>query len=136
MHISDLSDCYLKLVEAAVQGGGKATWGKEGYYFTENGEHAWGQVSRQVASAAYKQGFLPSDKVVSRSCEEAQRRPDGTSVRSILWGANSRGKAIRARKVLGWLPKEKSMEAETLEVVSSEAKIMGLVQGHAAKVAG
>ena len=42
VYIHDLNDCYVKLVEAAVEGGGKARWGKEGYYPVENGEHIWG----------------------------------------------------------------------------------------------
>lgn len=39
VHVRDLSLVYLKLAEAAAEGGGKASWGSEGYYFAENGEH-------------------------------------------------------------------------------------------------
>ena len=40
VHVQDLANLYLLLTEAAAQpGGGKATWGPEGYYFAENGEH-------------------------------------------------------------------------------------------------
>ncbi len=39
VHVYDLSDCYLKLVEAAAKGEENVTWNKEGYYFAENGEH-------------------------------------------------------------------------------------------------
>lgn len=39
VHVHDLSKVYLKIVEAAAAGGGSATWGAEGYYFVENGEH-------------------------------------------------------------------------------------------------
>lgn len=132
VHVYDLSDCYLKLVEAAVEGGTKATWGNEGYYFTENGEHSWREISRAVASAAQEQGFIPSDEVFTVSPEEAnQLTPYG----SLMWGANSRCRAIRARKVLGWSPKEQSMEAEIPEVLHSEAARLGLVVGHASQVA-
>ncbi|KAF6239815.1 hypothetical protein HO173_002361 [Letharia columbiana] len=135
VHVHDLSDCYVKLVEAAVEGGGNATWGKEGYYFAENGEHIWGHISKAVAKAAHKQGFLPSDEVVSISEKEAD---DLAWWGSALWGANSRFRAIRARKLLGWLPKKaaKDLDGDILEVVSAEAKSLGLVPGHAAKVAG
>ena len=133
VHVHDLSDCYLKLVEAAVAGGGKATWGAEGYYFTENGTHVWGDISKLVATEAHKQGLLPSDEVVSVSAEEAdQLRKHGF----VLWGANSRGSAIRARKLLGWSPKGKSIEGEIPELVKEEARSLGLTQGHAAQVAG
>ncbi|KAI9876213.1 MAG: hypothetical protein M1830_007020 [Pleopsidium flavum] len=133
VHIFDLSDCYLRLVEDAAMRGGRATWGKEGYYFTENGEQAWGQVSKGIASAAHKQGFLSSEQVVTVSAEEADKlTPHG----SMLFGANSRSKAIRARKLLGWSPKERSLNDELPDVVASEARRLGLVEGHAAKVAG
>ena len=133
VHVNDLSDCYLKLIEAAVSGGGKATWGKEGYYLTENGTHVWGDMSKVVATEAHKQGLIPSAEVVSLSAEEAgQLTPFGF----LLWGANSRGTAIRARQLLDWSPKGKSIEAETPELVKGEAKRLGLVQGHAAQVAG
>lgn len=98
VHVHDLSDCYVKLVEAAVEGGGKATWGEEGYYFAENGEHIWGHISKAVVKAAHKQGLLSSDEVVSISEKEAD---DLTWWGSALWGANSRCRAIRARKLLG-----------------------------------
>ena len=132
VHIYDLSDCYVTLVEAAVKQGGKATWGKEGYYFTENGDIIWGEISQVVATTAHKQGLLPSDEVVTVSNEEANRlSPWG----ALLWGGNSRARAIRARKLLGWSPKEKSLIDEIPEIVASEAKKLGLVQGHAAQVA-
>ncbi len=133
MHVSDLSDCFLKLIEAAVAGGGKATWGKEGYYLTENGTLIWRDMSKMISIEAHKQGLIPSDEVVSLSTEEANRlRPHG----SLLWGANSRGTAIRARKLLGWSPRGKSIETETTQLVQEEAKRLGLTTGHAAQVAG
>jgi hypothetical protein len=40
VHVADLADLYLLLTEEATKpDGGKATWGPEGYYFAENGEH-------------------------------------------------------------------------------------------------
>ena len=133
VHVNDLSDCYMKLVEVAVAGGGTATWGAEGYYLTENGTHVWGNMSKLVTSEAHKQGLIPSAEVISVSPEEAGRRTEGGFV---LWGANSRGSAIRARKLLGWSPKGKSIEAEIPQLVTDEAKSLGLIQGHAAGVAG
>lgn len=134
VHVYDLSSCYLALVEAAVDHGGKATWGVEGYYFTENGEHIWGETAKIVASAAKDQGFLVSDEVVTMSKDEADQQLGAYA--SYFWGTNSRCKAIRARKLFGWSPKERSMNEDVLENVNIEAKKLGLVQGHAAQVAG
>ena len=36
VHVRDVATIYLALVESAAAGGGKATWGKEGYYFAES----------------------------------------------------------------------------------------------------
>lgn len=36
IHIRDLANIYLLLVESAADGGGKASWGKDGYYFAES----------------------------------------------------------------------------------------------------
>ena len=38
IHVHDLSDLYVLLVEQAAMGGGNATWGKKGYYFASNGD--------------------------------------------------------------------------------------------------
>ena len=123
----------MKLVEAAIAGGGKASWGPEGYYLTENGTHIWGDMSRAVAAEAHKQGLIPSDEVANLSPEEiGQLREYGF----ILWGANSRGSAIRARKLLDWAPSGKSIETEIPELVADEARSLGLTSGHAAQVAG
>ena len=132
IHVHDMSKCYLKLVEAASIGGGQATWGDEGYYFTENGEHVWGDVSKAVASEAKTQGFLSDDSIVSVTPDEADQM---TKYGSLLWGANSRGSAIRARKLLGWHSLERSLYEEIPDVISSEARKLGLTVGHAAKVA-
>ena len=111
VHVYDLSMVYLLLVEAAAAGGGKASWGKEGYYFTENGEHVWGQVSSEVAKRAQKLGLLESTKVDSLPPEKVDEL---RSYGSMLWGANSRGRASRARKELGWTPKGQPM-VETID---------------------
>lgn len=132
VHVHDMSNCFLKLVEAAIEGGGKATWGQEGYYFTENGEHYWGDLSKVVAKAAQKQGLLQSVNVAALSAQETDQLSHHGSV---LWGANSRCKAIRARKLLGWSPKERSIEDEASDATAIEARSLGLTTGHAAKVA-
>lgn len=133
VHVHDLSQIYLRLVEEAAKTGGTATWGKEGYYFAENGEIVWGDVARQIAVAAHVQGLIASEKVVSISPDEANQQ---TQAGATLWGTNSRGKAIRAGKVLDWEPKEQPLKAEIADAVTFESKRAGVVKGHAVKAAG
>ena len=35
VHVHDLTDLFVLLIDSAVEGGGKATWSKDGYYFAE-----------------------------------------------------------------------------------------------------
>ena len=133
VHIHDLSNLYLKLVELAVDGSQGAFWGTDGYYFAENGEHIWGEVSQAVASAAHEQGFIPSDDVVELPAEAAN---DLSPWGGVVWGVNSRCRAVRARKLLGWVPSGPSLKDEIPDIVKGEAALLGLVKGHASQVAG
>ena len=140
VHVHDLSDVYLKLVENAASGeslaewpGKPAIWGAEGYFFTENGEHVWGDISQTIATEAQKQGVLKTDEVKSISAEEAGAvREYGQAI----WGANSRSRAGRAREALEWNPSAPTIEDEMKLAVEIEAKSLGLKPGHAVVAAG
>lgn len=99
VHIHDLSSLFLKLVEAAVGGAGSATWGRNGFYFAENGEVMWRDVADEVARAAKDQGLIKASEVEFASAEEADRL---WSDASYLIGTNPRCKALRARELLQW----------------------------------
>lgn len=143
VHISDLSRLYLMLTEAAaglvVSGGsdsapnvGKATWGVEGYYFCEAGEHEWGEVARQMAKKAKAMGLLETDEVDSVSAEHASEF--GRDAAPILWGTNSRCKAKRARELMGWEASGPKLEDCLEEALEVERKRRG--GGHAKVAAG
>lgn len=133
IHVHDLSELYVKLVEEAVRGGGDATWDDKGYYFAENGEYVWGEMAAKIAKEAKKQGLIDKDGVDSISKEEADElAPHG----SAKWGMNSRCRAIRARKLLGWKPVAPSPDDELPGLVKYAAARLGLVKGHAAHAAG
>ncbi|KAF2835275.1 NAD(P)-binding protein [Patellaria atrata CBS 101060] len=133
IHVHDLSDAYVKLVEAAAAGGGNATWGAEGYYFTENGDFEWGQMSKAVTEEAHKRGWIKSTDLDSVTPDEAnQLRGFG----AYLWGVNSKSKAIRARKLFGWEPTQPLMIDLVPSIVEGEAKALGILKSHAAEAAG
>lgn len=131
VHVADLSRLYLLLGEAAAAGGSPATWDEQGYYLAENGSFAWGEVLTAVAKEANKQGFLPSAEVKHLSVEEANKI---TRFLSVGTGTDSRGEAIRGKKLLGWKPREKSLLEEIPTIVTEEARALGLIKGHAAEV--
>ena len=131
IHVSDLSQLYLKLFGAAIAGGGFATWNEEGYYFAAAAEDQWGHVSKRIASEGHKQGLFVSDNVASISEQEANQV---TKHGAELLGGNSRQRANRARTLLGWEPKDLSLFEGIADLVTIEAKKLGLIRGHAEKV--
>ena len=118
VHIHDLSDVYALLVEAAVAGQNDAgIWGPKAYYLTENGEHRWGDLAQSTAEAAAKLGFIPEAKAEPIDLESAKQY---AGFESLSWGMNSRGRAIRVRKLRGWKPSGTSLLEELPQIVQDE----------------
>ena len=118
IHVQDLSDVYLALADAAAAGGGNATWNEKGYYFAENGAFVWGDVERRVAEYAHLKGWVPTTEIDHLSNEEVTKeQPLGL----YMWGSNSRGHAIRARKLLGWTPRRPGLFEVVPSIVEIEA---------------
>lgn len=118
MHIHDLAEAYVLLAEAAAEGKtDDELWGDKGYHFTENGEHYWGLLSEWVAKTAADLGFIP-EAATEEMDEDKSKEVAGFE--SLSWGWNSRGKAKRLRKFLGWEPKERSIGDEVPAIVRSE----------------
>lgn len=123
VHIEDLSNVFALLVEKAVAGDkSDELWGAKGYILTENGEHVWGDLSRLVAKEAEKLGYISNPKEQSLSVDAAM---DDGGFESVSWGLNSRAKAIRARKLLGWKPVKPSIEAEVPAILKDEKERLG-----------
>ncbi|KAF1851240.1 NAD dependent epimerase/dehydratase family protein [Cucurbitaria berberidis CBS 394.84] len=129
LHVQDLSEVFLALITAALSpDGGKATWNNEGYYFVESGEFAWGDIGRKIAQIAREKKLINTADVDIVDKDEADKlRGAG----SYLWGTNSRCKAIRANKLFGWTPNQKSLSELLPEIVEDEAKKLGLIRSHA-----
>ncbi|GKT43210.1 uncharacterized protein ColSpa_03391 [Colletotrichum spaethianum] len=126
VHVHDLSRLFVTLVEATRDGSKNAdpeVFGPKAYYFVESGTHAWSDVAKWVAEEAYKQGYLPAPLTKEVTMKEALQS-DGVANNS--WGLNSKSKAERARKYLGWEAKEKSLREDIPELISLEAKRLGL----------
>lgn len=118
IHVHDLSDVYCLLVDAAIHGRtDKGLWGPQAYYLTENGEHSWGELSQAVAKAAHKLGHLSEPKAESLEPEAAKKY---AGFESLSWGMNSRGRARRARQILGWKPYRPSLEDELPGIIREE----------------
>ena len=95
----------------------------------------WRDVSELVAQEAVKQGFIPAEGADVESLTPEQVN-DIFPWFQYLWGANSRSKAVRAKKLLGWDPKGPTLKDEIPAVVKSEAERLGLVKHYAEVAAG
>lgn len=124
VHVHDLSDVFTLLVEAAAEKNfSDEIWGEKGYFLTENGEHIWTDLAKQVAAKAADLGFIGKDpKEQPLSKQEAL---DVAGFEAVSWGLNSRAKAERARKVLGWKPSRPSLESEIENILKEEKALLG-----------
>ncbi|KAL3420444.1 hypothetical protein PVAG01_08943 [Phlyctema vagabunda] len=120
VHVTDLSNIFLSLAEAAAAGTeDPQIWGAKGYFLAENGEHIWGDVAELLAREAAARGYLSAAETKKMSKDEIL---DLVGFVSLTWGLNSRGTSKRARKVLGWNPTGKTLEEEIPALVELEWK--------------
>ncbi|KAK7713310.1 hypothetical protein SLS64_004560 [Diaporthe eres] len=126
IHVHDLADLIVSLVESAQDPktlNDPEYFGAHGYYFCEAGSFKWGDVAKWVADEMVKQGFMAEPKVEVTTLENTRGQGFSTSV---TWGTNSKSFASRARKNLGWKPTRGGMKDAVPEIVSSEAKRLGI----------
>lgn len=135
VHVQDLSELFRKLVEAGAAGGGEASWGAEGYYFAENGEFEWGAMAGLIAKECAKRGLIEGDEIDHLAPEEVEKVV-GNGFLGPIWGQNSRSRASRGRKLLGWEPAKPSLEEDIARNVDVEAAALGLTKSHAEVAAG
>jgi nucleoside-diphosphate-sugar epimerase len=118
VHVHDLSQLFLLLTEAAASSKTDGElWGAKGYYLAENGEHLWTDLAEKIAKEAEKMGYVGSLEKQSLSKEKAL---DQAGFEAVSWGFNSRGKAERARKLVGWKPSAPSIEDEVPNIIKDE----------------
>ncbi|USW55844.1 Putative NAD-dependent epimerase/dehydratase, NAD(P)-binding domain-containing protein [Septoria linicola] len=116
VHIDDLAQLYLKLVEAAVDGGGQADWGVEGYYFAASQEHSHLELAKATGVILQKHGILEKSdpkEVPLDQIDVMMSHRDFPDLRTYMF-ANSRSRAHRAAAKLGYSPHAPDL-LETLE---------------------
>jgi nucleoside-diphosphate-sugar epimerase len=92
VHIEDVAELYLLALEKAPAGA---------FYFIENGEASFGEIGDAIARR------LKLGPVESLTVEQATKRW-GKVHAHYTFGSNSRVRAKRARKELGWTPRHTS----------------------------
>ncbi|RDW67344.1 uncharacterized protein DSM5745_09210 [Aspergillus mulundensis] len=121
IHVADLAQLFVKLVEKAAEGGNGDIWDESGLYFAESGEMSFRDIASLVANEVYKLGFTEKpDATRSITAEECDRLFFAHG--AVVLGTNARGRALRARKLLGWQPVKGALEDYISETVAAEAK--------------
>jgi len=93
VHIDDLADLYLLVLTQAPAGA---------FYFAENGEASFGEIGDAIAA---RLGLGPVQSLPAESAAEKW----GDSRAYYSFGSNSRVRAKRARRELGWTPRHTSV---------------------------
>lgn len=93
VHIDDLVELYLLVLEKAPAGA---------FYFAENGETSFGEIGEAIAA---RLGLGPVQSLPAESAAEKW----GESRAYYSFGSNSRVRAKRARRELGWAPRHASV---------------------------
>ncbi|KAI1176707.1 NAD(P)-binding protein [Nemania sp. FL0916] len=124
VHIDDFVQIYVKLVEAAVAGGGNVSWGQEGYFLAATQEASQKEIAEVTARILFMEGRVSSTQAQSISNEEmASLFPDAPDTGFFSFGCNSRSKADRARKELGYVPKAPSfwdvLDSDLMDAVAA-----------------
>ncbi|CAG9978187.1 unnamed protein product [Clonostachys byssicola] len=125
IHVRDLSQIIVRLVEKAVEGRKEENlWGPRGLYFTGVGELSLSEISTRIASAAASANLLSDNSVEELDADQFESLlPHG----NVLYGTNVRYGASRARRHLDWEPKEENLEETISATVQAEAKNLGLL---------
>ena len=102
IHVADLSDAYLTILDAALHG--KLPSDPNGrVFFVENGEYEQREVTAVVCKELYERGKIdsPTPRPVTLETEGNYQGPRGSRGIARMTGSNSRSRAVLVRK-LGW----------------------------------
>jgi nucleoside-diphosphate-sugar epimerase len=113
VHIADLTDAYIIIFDQLLNAYGPdadsnaqpspyLTTGRQGYYFTENGQNSWRQLSEKIGEILYKKGIIKSAEVTSFPDDEVESSLIGKWTWWVV-ASQSNSKAERVRK-FGWKP--------------------------------
>ena len=70
VHIDDNTDLYLILFDAILNDPEKVGHGRDGFYFTENGEHLWYDLSKAIGRELVALGLTDNEEPTSFTNEE------------------------------------------------------------------
>ncbi|KAI0719155.1 NAD(P)-binding protein [Cerioporus squamosus] len=103
VHIHDIAELYMVVFDSLTSNPDKTGHGWEGFYFGENGEHSWYQISKAIGEALVELGIAGDSEPTTFTVEELVQY-FGSEALGWYSGTNSRCHSDRGR-ALGWKPK-------------------------------
>ncbi|KAG6812161.1 hypothetical protein H0H92_004092 [Tricholoma furcatifolium] len=101
VHVQDLTDLYLILLDDALSANPVAPHGAEGFYFCSTDSYEWKQFAQEIATRLYAHGAIPTSE--TRSFTDAEATEALGTWAGFAYGSNSRSIAHKAF-TLGWNP--------------------------------
>lgn len=123
IHVHDLSRLYRLLAEDFLSSSKKATWNSKGYYLAENGHYILKDILQQGAKILYERQIIKTPEVKELDVEEAEKHMPYSR---FMLGTDSRGHAIRGRKLLGWVPTEPSYPEILPQTLDTDLFLAGI----------
>jgi hypothetical protein len=103
---------YTRLVEAAANGGSGADWGLKGYYFCSSQEASQYDLAVAAGKVLKKLGVVDTEEPKKCTVKEVGGMLGQYGIPDIalyMYAANSRTRADRAGRVLGYKPSAPSI---------------------------
>lgn len=94
VHVEDLADLYLLVLDRAPAGA---------FYYAENGENSMREISASISRMLGYGGRTGSMSIAEAVAEY------GEPMTLYSFGSNSRVRAMRARRELGWSPRRPAL---------------------------
>ncbi|KAF8181385.1 hypothetical protein K438DRAFT_1601561 [Mycena galopus ATCC 62051] len=103
VHIQDLVDLYLLLIDDALAGNPKASTGLECFYFCATDTYSWKELANEIGRRLHARGAITTAEVRALLPDEEENVLGAWS--GFAYGSNSRSKTGKAYTLLGWEPK-------------------------------
>ncbi|KAF8065200.1 hypothetical protein FPV67DRAFT_173853 [Lyophyllum atratum] len=101
VHVQDLTDLVVLLLDDALSATPKAPHGGEGFYFCATDSYNWKQLAQEIGTRLHGLGVIPTAE--PRQFTEQEASDALGTWAGFAYGSNSRSKALKAHK-LGWKP--------------------------------
>ena len=110
IHVEDLGDLYVKILENGVAGG---------YYFAENGEASFKDIAKEISRQMGK-----GEETLSITINEAVTYFKNADIARFGLASNSRCSSAKAKQTLGWRPKYNSI-FDAIKIESAVERDLG-----------